>query len=87
MVSPSRPTPLGCLIGFFALMLMAATALAGVVAWLAWLRPEKGIEWQTFAWLTAGFLAVTLLVFSLAWHRIKNGGSFEPFDHDSGNDP
>ena len=72
MAQTVRASPLSCLIAFLAMLLLSATAMAGVTSWLAYLRPEKGIEWQPIAWLAAGFLALTALIFGFAWYRAKH---------------
>ena len=72
-MSPTRPSTLGCLIGLLGAMIFTATAISGIAAWLAYLRPEKEIAWQPLAWLTVGLLLVSFLISGLAWYRIKNG--------------
>lgn len=68
-----RSSPLGCVVGFLGLLILAGTVLSGIVTYLAHERPEKGIEWQPFAFLTVGLLVATGLFFGVAWYKLAKG--------------
>lgn len=68
-----RHSPFGYVIGLLGLLILAGAVLSGVVAFLAHERPEKGIEWHPFAFLTVGLLVVTGLFFGVAWYKLAKG--------------
>jgi hypothetical protein len=78
---PNRPSPAGCVVGFFGLMFLTGFVLSAIAAFLAFRNPEEGIEWQLLAFLSLGLLTVTILLFVLSWKLLKSASPIDPMDN------